>query len=40
VVGGELEKLPKSAAGVSRVNQVKREQDKILEKERIHGLNH
>lgn len=40
VVAGELENLPKSAAGVSRVNQVKRERDKILEKERIHGSNH
>lgn len=38
--GGEGEKLPKSAAAVSRVNHVKRERDKILEKERIHGSNH
>lgn len=33
------ENLPKSAAGVSRVNHVKREWDKMLEKERIHGSN-
>lgn len=31
--------LPKSAAGVSRVNHVKWERAKILEKERIHGSN-
>lgn len=30
-------KVPKSAAEISRVNQVKREQDNILEKEGIRG---
>lgn len=29
--------MPKSAAEISRVNQVKREQDNILEKEGIRG---